>query len=62
LKLVSQEEFKEMLKLGFIKEGDFAQTMKNHSKAKRHKKYVVEYKYDRYLKYKAEQKNKNIKG
>ena len=58
MKLVSKEEFNEMIKLGFIKQGDFSQTMKNHSKAKRHKKYVVENKYEKYLKYKAEQ-NKN---
>ena len=58
MKLVSKEEFMEMLELGFIQQGDFTQTMKSHSKARRHKKYVVENKYDRYLKYKAKQKLK----
>lgn len=60
MKLVSKEEFKEMVKLGFIKEGDYAQTMRNHSKSKRHKKYVVEYKYDRYLKYKDKQEKQKL--
>lgn len=58
MKLVSQEEFTEMRVLGFIKDGEFAQTMKNHSKARRHKKYVREDKYCKYIKYK-EQQNKN---
>jgi hypothetical protein len=55
LKLVSKEIFREMMDLGFIKNGDFAQTMKNHSKSKRHKKYVREDRYEKYLKYKAKQ-------
>jgi hypothetical protein len=58
LRLVSKEDFKEMMELGFIKQGDFTQTMKNHSKSRRHKKYVVEYKHDKYLKYKANQNEK----
>ena len=56
LKLVSNENFKEMLELGFIKRGDFATTMKSHSKARRHKHYIREDKYEKYLKYKANQK------
>lgn len=55
---VDRENFKEMLDLGFIKQGDFATTMKSHSKSKRHKHYVREDKYDKYLKYKSEQKSK----
>ena len=58
MKLVSKEEFKEMLDLGFIQQGDFTQTMKSHSKARRHKKYVVENKYDRNLRYKDKQNEK----
>lgn len=53
--LVRKDEFNEMLEKGFIKQGDFAQTMKNHSKAKRKKKYVREDKYERYLKWKQNQ-------
>jgi hypothetical protein len=56
---ISREEFKEMMELGFLKQGEWTQTMKKHSKGKRHKKYVVEYKYDRYLKWKNAQKKKN---
>jgi hypothetical protein len=59
LKLVNRDEFKEMMDLGFIKLGDYAQTMKHHSKGKRHKKYVREDKYDRYLKYKEKQKKQS---
>lgn len=55
---ISREEFKEMLEKGFIKQGDFAQTMKHHSKAKRHQKYVREDKYEKYLKWKANQDKK----
>lgn len=58
MKLVSQEEFKEMMEFGFLKQGDYAQTMKHHSKAKRHKKYVREDKYAKYLKWKNTQKTK----
>lgn len=55
---VSNENFKEMLELGFVKQGDYATTMKNHSKSKRHKHYVREDKYMKYLKYKNnKQKN-----
>ena len=61
LKLVNRDEFKEMMELGFIKHGDYAQTMKHHSKAKRHKHYVREDKYDRYLKYKDKQKKQSQK-
>ena len=53
--LVRKDEFNEMLKRGFIKQGDFAQTMRNHSKAKRKKKYVREDKYEKYLKWKENQ-------
>ena len=56
--LVRKDEFNEMLERGFIKQGDFAQTMKSHSKARRHKKYVREDKYDKYLKWKANQDKK----
>ena len=56
--LVRKDEFDEMLTRGFIKQGDFAQTMKNHSKAKRKKKYVREDKYEKYLKWKASQDKK----
>lgn len=48
-----------MLELGFLKQGDWTQTMKKHSKGKRHKKYIIEYKYDKYLKWKNAQKNRN---
>jgi hypothetical protein len=58
---ISREEFKEMLELGFLKQDEWTQTMKKHSKGKRHKKYVVEYKYDRYLKWKNAQKRKQNK-
>lgn len=60
MKLINQEQFKEMRELGFIKEGDYAQTMKNHSKSRRHKKYVREDKYEKYLKYKSQQKKNKI--
>ena len=53
--LVRKDEFNEMLERGFIKQGDFAQTMRNHSKAKRKKKYVREAKYEKYLKWKENQ-------
>ena len=53
--LVRKDEFNEMLERGFIKQGDFAQTMRNHSKAKRKKKYVREDKYEKYLKWKENQ-------
>lgn len=48
-----------MLELGFLKPDEWTQTMKKHSKSKRHKKYVVEYKYNKYLKWKNAQKNRN---
>lgn len=57
LKIVSKEEFHEMLELGFLEKGDWTQTMKHHSKGRRHKKYVAEHKYARYLKYKNKQNN-----
>lgn len=47
-----------MMDLGFIKQGDFAQTMRSHSKARRHHKYVREDKYAKYLKYKEKQNAK----
>ena len=53
---VNKENFKEMVELGFIKQGDYATTMKNHSKSKRHKHYIREDKYAKYLKYKSQQK------
>lgn len=56
--LVRKDEFDEMLERGFVKQGDFAQTMKNHSKAKRKKKYVREDKYEKYLKWKQNQDKK----
>lgn len=56
--LVRKDEFNEMLERGFIKQGDFAQTMRNHSKAKRKKKYVREDKYEKYLKWKENQDKK----
>lgn len=56
---ISRDEFAEMLELGFLKQGDWTQTMKKHSKGKRHKKYIIEYKYDKYLKWKNAQKNRN---
>lgn len=59
---VSREEFKEMMELGFLKQGDWTQTMRHHSKGKRHKKYIVEYKYERYLKHKEKQKDTKAKN
>ena len=53
---VGSEDFKDMLRLGFIKQGDFSTTMRHHSKAKRHKHYVREDKYAKYLKWKNAQK------
>lgn len=59
LKLVRQDEFKEMVERGFIKQGEYATTMKKHSKAKRHKHYCQEDRYEKYLKWKEKQeKNK----
>jgi hypothetical protein len=56
LKLVSKSEFKEMMELGFIKKGNYATTMKKHSKSRRHKHYCQEDKYEKYLKWKEKQK------
>lgn len=47
-----------MMELGFLKQGEWTQTMKKHSKGKRHKKYVVEYKYEKYLRHKIAQAKK----
>ena len=51
-----------MMELGFLKQGDWTQTMRHHSKGKRHKKYIVEYKYERYLKHKEKQKDTKAKN
>ena len=56
--LVSNDEFKEMFEKGFVKQNDYAVTMKNHSKSKRHKHYVREDKYEKYLRHKANLQNK----
>ena len=56
--LVSNDEFKEMFEKGFVKQNDYAVTMKNHSKSKRHKHYVREDKYEKYLKWKENQDKK----
>jgi hypothetical protein len=56
LKLVSKSEFKEMMELGFIRNGNYATTMKKHSKGRRHKHYCQEDKYEKYLKWKENQK------
>jgi hypothetical protein len=40
-----------MMELGFIKKDNYATTMKQHSKSKRHKHYCQEDKYEKYLKW-----------
>ena len=61
MKFVIKQEFDEMIERGFLKQGDYATTMKQHSKAKRHKHYCREDKYEKYLRWKSKQ-NKNKSG
>lgn len=59
MKLVNKDEFNEMRELGFITKENYATTMKKHSKSRRHKHYVQEDRYEKYLKWKEKQKNKS---
>ena len=58
LVLVNKDEFKEMVERGFINSDDYATTMKKHSKSKRHKHYCREDKYEKYIRWKQKQQNK----
>ena len=48
-----------MRERGFITKENYATTMKKHSKSRRHKHYVQEDRYAKYLKWKEKQKNKS---